>query len=81
MSHGGKRQGAGRPPRKDGRKLRLVKVALNDAEAEQVLAMSTDKRREKLIAKVLDGHIAPEQLERGRVRLENEIRRLCNVLA
>jgi hypothetical protein len=28
-----------------------------------------------------DGHIAQEQLERGRLRLEREILRLCNVLA
>jgi hypothetical protein len=47
--HGGRREGAGRKPRKDGRKLRLVKIALNDKEVERVLSWSTDERRVRLL--------------------------------
>jgi hypothetical protein len=47
--HGGRREGAGRKPRKDGRKLRLVKIALNDKETVRVLSWSTDERRVRLL--------------------------------
>ena len=50
MPKGGARPGAGRKPRQDGRTLRIVKVALTDAEFERIKQLSTDQRREALIA-------------------------------
>ena len=46
MSKGGYREGAGRPPRIDGRESRLVRVALTDAEYELLIdATDPDDRR------------------------------------
>jgi len=49
---GGKRPGAGRPPRKDGRTLVSVKVALTPAELEQIKTLTPDQRRAALIAAI-----------------------------
>ena len=47
---GGRRPGAGRKPRKDGRKTRIVKIALTDEEFGAVKALlSTDSRRDALM--------------------------------
>lgn len=51
-THGGRRLGAGRKPRQDGRRLRVLKVALTDAEFERIRKLSTDQRREALLAAI-----------------------------
>jgi hypothetical protein len=51
-THGGARPGAGRKPRKDTRAGRLVRIWLTDDEHEAVLTLSTDERREALLAAV-----------------------------
>ena len=50
MPKGGARPGAGRKARTDDRVLRLMKVALTDQEHIEVLALTTDERREALLA-------------------------------
>jgi hypothetical protein len=53
--HGGARPGSGPKPRTDGRKLRIVKVALNDEEFEAVKhELDTDDRRKALIRAILN---------------------------
>lgn len=50
MPRGGAREGAGRPPRPDGRESRLVRVALTDAEYEQLIKpMTPDQRRRAMV--------------------------------
>jgi len=50
MPRGGAREGAGRPPRTDGRNSRLVRVALTDAEYELLIdATDPDDRRKRLM--------------------------------
>ena len=51
-THGGKREGAGRKPREDGRTRRLVSINLTDAELEQVKRLSPDVRREILLGRI-----------------------------
>lgn len=51
-THGGKRPGAGRKPRKDSRHGRLVRIWLTDQEHIDVLTLSTDERREALLQAV-----------------------------
>ena len=47
---GGRRPGAGRKPRKDGRKTRVVKVALTDEEFTAIKGLlNTDSRRDALM--------------------------------
>ncbi len=48
-THGGPGRGGGRKFRPDRRRLRVVKVYLTVEELRQVLEMSTDRRREKLL--------------------------------
>ena len=56
MPKGGKREGAGRKPRQDGRKSRLVRVMLTDQEYEHIKAFTKpDQRREILIAAIEAG--------------------------
>ena len=48
-NRGGARPGAGRKARTDDRVLRLMKVALTDEEHIEVLALTTDERRDALL--------------------------------
>lgn len=51
--HGGARPGTGPKPRIDGRRLRVVKVALNDNEFKMVKnLLDTDDRRRALMAPI-----------------------------
>ena len=51
-THGGKRDGAGRKSRKDGRTGRLVRIPLTVDEHLDVLKIPPDKRREILLAAI-----------------------------
>ena len=55
MPKGGARKGAGRPPRTDGRTKRVVIIVATDAEQSAILSLSTDERREALLAKAREG--------------------------
>jgi len=50
MPKGGRRKGAGRKPRTDGRQWRIVKIPLTSDELERVKAITPDKRREILLS-------------------------------
>ncbi len=54
QTHGGKRPGAGRKPRKDNRAGRLVRIPLTVDEHLAVLKIPPDKRREILLTAIRD---------------------------
>ena len=52
LTQGGRRPGAGRKPRTDGRKRRLVSVSLTRQEYEAVKALTPDERRVVLMSAI-----------------------------
>jgi len=48
-THGGRRPGAGRKPRTDGRTWRIIKLPLTDTELELIKSLPPDKRRRVLL--------------------------------
>ena len=50
MPRGGKREGAGRPKRTDGRSGKLYQVTVNETEAALILDLTPDERRKALLA-------------------------------
>jgi hypothetical protein len=64
-NHGGKREGAGRKPRTDGRKRRLVSVNLTDEEYSQVMGLDIEKRREQLMVTLTDRVAQVDYIDRA----------------
>jgi len=50
MPKGGRRKGAGRKPRTDGRDWHIIKIPLTDDELERILQLTPDERRGILLS-------------------------------